>query len=94
MNIRGKYGWMASQKDLRLSGQNIAATFIALRAIAQWNHRVCKGASVGGLFHVGLTTAHRPKRGPVARSNLAGSMPLVAPTPDDAAAFEGAVGIH
>ena len=72
-------------EGFKVVGQNIAATFIALRAIAQWNRRVCKGASVGGRFHVSLTTAHRPKRGPVARSNLAGSMPLVAPTPDDAA---------
>jgi two-component sensor histidine kinase len=29
----------------------MAATFTALHAADQWNHRVCKAASVGGLFH-------------------------------------------
>jgi hypothetical protein len=48
MNFRGKYGWMVSRKALRLFGQNPAATFIAPRAIGQWNHRVSKAASVGG----------------------------------------------
>jgi hypothetical protein len=42
---------MASRKALRLSNQSAVATFTAVRATAQWNHRVSKAASVGGLFH-------------------------------------------
>jgi len=42
---------MVSRKALRLLGQNSAATFTVPRAMAQWNHRRTKVASVGGLFH-------------------------------------------
>src|SRR5260370_42514700 len=52
MNIRGKYRWMVSRKDLRLFNPGMSATFTVPRATTLWNHRICKPASVGGLFHL------------------------------------------
>jgi hypothetical protein len=50
MITHGLYKWIASPAAFSLSSPRMAATFTALRARAQRNHRVSKAASVGGLF--------------------------------------------
>src|SRR5712672_3473272 len=47
MNIRGKYRWMASRKDLRLFSPGMSATFTVPRATTLWNHRAVRPPDIG-----------------------------------------------
>src|SRR5712672_3904637 len=51
MNIRGRCGSIAFQKDLRLSGWRMAyPSFIVFRATSRWNYKVCRPPQLAASF--------------------------------------------